>query len=339
MTNEGAYYRAGIDPAALPKGQLPLMLSFDQPAASGPYGRQQAFTAVATQDGAPVAGLPITFYLGGQGRLAVTSSDGQATAHFFLLAQPGSYTLSATFAGSETYAPASADGSFEITQGTSAVVLEPAVQHVPFSLSTQVTATVTSAGLPLAGKSMALTVDASGTRLYTSVAVTDYAGRARWQVPALPVGAYTLQAWFGLPVTEDLDLSSPLYAGCFDTASLVVDPFSVGGFFAPVHSAPVVNKVKAGSSVPAKFTLGGYFGLEIFVSGYPIVRTINCQTGEVDASREVMNARTSGFAYDPLTGQYNYVWQTDKKWVNSCRALVLKFIDGTEKIALFQFTK
>ncbi len=37
------------------------------------------------------------------------------------------------------------------------------------------------AGLPLAGKSVALTAEAGGVTLYTSVAVTDYAGRARWQ--------------------------------------------------------------------------------------------------------------------------------------------------------------
>jgi hypothetical protein len=219
------------------------------------------------------------------------------------------------------------------------VALEPAVQQVPYSVSPQFMATVTNAGLPLAGKSVALTLEAGGTRLYTGVGVTDYAGRARWQVPAQPLGSYTLTAWFGLPVSPDLNLSSPFYTGASDTASLEVHPFIFNGFFPPVDNPPVYNRLKAGSAVPVKFSLGGDFGLKIFVSGYPASALTTCKTSTVDLLEETVSAGASSLVYNPLTGQYHYVWKTDKKWAGTCRSLVLKFIDGTEKTALFQFTK
>ncbi len=52
-----------------------------------------------------------------------------------------------------------------------------------------------------------------------------------------------------------------------------------------------------------------------------------------------VNTAVSGLTYDPLTGQYKYTWKTDKKWAGTCGSLVMKFIDGTQKTALFQFTK
>jgi len=340
MTNDGAYYRAGVDTGGPAPTRLPVTLTLDQPAGSGPYGGQQAFAVIATLDGAPVVGLPLTVHLGGQGRLVVTDSEGRATATFVLVAQPGGYTLNAVFDGDQVYSPAaSADSAFEITPGASAVVLEPAVQHIPFRVSVQVTATVTCAGLPLTGKPVALTLNAGDVRLYTSVAVTDYAGRAHWQVPGQALGSYTLKAWFGQVVSSDLDLSSPFYAGADSTASLIVDTYVFRGFFAPVNNPPAMNKANAGSSVPIKFSLGGDAGLQIFASGYPLVRTVNCKTGQIDTTGTAVIASTNGLIYDPLTGLYTYVWKTDKKWANSCRALVIKFIDGTEKTALFQLTK
>ena len=44
------------------------------------------------------------------------------------------------------------------------------------------------------------------------------------------------------------------------------------GFFQPVDNLPVVNTVKAGSTVPLKFSLGGYHGTAIFATGYPSQR-------------------------------------------------------------------
>jgi hypothetical protein len=348
MTNEGAYYRAGVEPGAPPLGETPVTLVLETPPVSGEFGGQASFTAVLTTlDGtgqsAPLAGVPVAFHLGGQGRMAVTGSDGRATATFFLLAVPDEYMLTAAFDGNDTYAPASASTSFEVLPGMSSVSLVPAAYEVFFGTSTQFTATLTSGGLPLSLKPVALTLVDGGATAYTRVATTDYAGRARWDVPSQPLGSYTVTALFGLPVSAELDLSTPFYNGASSSASLVVYPLDFeevfNGFLPPIDNPPVVNKVKAGSAIPVKFSLGGDFGLNIFADGYPTTVMNACEGGVTSIVDETVSAGESALTYDPLTGEYTYVWKTDKKWANTCQTLVLQFVDGTEVYALFQFTK
>ena len=63
----------------------------------------------------------------------------------------------------------------------------------------------------------------------------------------------------------------------------------------------------------------------------------------VDTIEETFAASNSGLQYDstanPPTGQYIYVWKTDKAWSGTCRRLDVQFIDGQSKSALFQFKK
>ena len=64
------------------------------------------------------------------------------------------------------------------------------------------------------------------------------------------------------------------------------DPILIGlnlihhfaGFFPPIDNPPVLNKVKAGSAVPVKFSLTGNQGLDIFAAGYPQSAQVPCQT-------------------------------------------------------------
>jgi len=338
MTNKGETYQSGVDPATPPEGQLAVTLTLELPAASGFYGSQQSFSAMASRDGAPIVGLPVKFNLGGQGRLAVTGNDGRASVNFFLVAQPGEYSLEAAFDGNAAYASAADSRVFTIEPGTSALVLTPKLLVVLPGAIAEFSARVTSGDLPLAGKSVALTVDAGGVRKYTGVAVSDYAGRVSWKVPGQSVGSYVVKAWFGLPVTADLDLSSRYYAGSFDTAALV-NQFTFGGFYPPVANPPVANKINAGNAVPVKFSLGGNYGLKIFAKGYPNLVKTTCQVKYIKPIDQKVNAAMSSLTYDPLTGQYKYTWKTDKKWAGTCGSLVMKFIDGTQKTALFQFTK
>jgi hypothetical protein len=48
-------------------------------------------------------------------------------------------------------------------------------------------------------------------------------------------------------------------------------------------------------------------------------------------------AGSSSLSYDASTGQYTYVWKTEKSWARSCRKLVMRFTDGSEGVALFDF--
>jgi hypothetical protein len=86
--------------------------------------------------------------------------------------------------------------------------------------------------------------------------------------------------------------------------------------------------------------VGGDQGMAIFAAGYPASRSVSCQSGApADAITETDTSGTSGLAYDASSGQYTYVWKTDKAWAKSCRQLIVKFVDGTVQTAGFEFRK
>jgi hypothetical protein len=110
------------------------------------------------------------------------------------------------------------------------------------------------------------------------------------------------------------------------------------GFFQPVDNSPVLNSVKAGSSVPVKFSLAGNQGLDIFLSGYPISRQFACETSAPsDDIEQTLTAGGSSLSYDATADQYNYVWKTNKAWAGTCRQLVVILKDGSIHIANFKF--
>ena len=50
--------------------------------------------------------------------------------------------------------------------------------------------------------------------------------------------------------------------------------YRFSGFLPPILSPLAINSVRAGSSIPIRFTLGGNQGLDIFASGFPKSREI-----------------------------------------------------------------
>ena len=114
--------------------------------------------------------------------------------------------------------------------------------------------------------------------------------------------------------------------------------YSFKGFFQPIDMAPILNTVKAGSAVPVKFSLNGNMGLSIFESGYPRAVAITPSTGSIsDDIETVVTAGNSSLSYDSATGQYIYVWKTDKSWTGLAKQLQVKFIDGKIYTANFKF--
>jgi len=112
------------------------------------------------------------------------------------------------------------------------------------------------------------------------------------------------------------------------------------GFFQPVENLPIFNSVKAGQAIPVKFSLGGDKGLNIFAAGYPQSQPIACESSaSVDNIDQIVTSGNSSLSYDPLTGEYNYVWKTDKSWAGTCQQLVIKLVDGTTQMANFNFTR
>ena len=113
--------------------------------------------------------------------------------------------------------------------------------------------------------------------------------------------------------------------------------FDFTGFFPPVKNLPALNKLKAGASVPVKFSLSGDFGMKIFAEGYPLSHGITCDTGAFDGSEPTVTAGGSMLSYDADEDQYVYVWQTQDEWEGTCRQLVVQLTDGAYYVANFQF--
>ncbi len=109
------------------------------------------------------------------------------------------------------------------------------------------------------------------------------------------------------------------------------------GFFSPVDNPPTVNVTNAGSSVPVKFSLDGFQGLDVLATGFPASQQMTCAGTVLDDLEEIAPPGGSDFSYDPVTNRYTYVWKTDRAWRGTCRQLVVRLRDGSEKRANFRF--
>ena len=116
----------------------------------------------------------------------------------------------------------------------------------------------------------------------------------------------------------------------------VHSPYTFTGFFQPVDNPPTLNSSKAGSAIPVKFSLGGNQGMVILARSYPVSQKVACDGGApLDAIEETVSAGSSSLSYS--SGQYVYVWKTDKAWAGTCRTLTVKLADGTSHVAQFKF--
>ena len=114
--------------------------------------------------------------------------------------------------------------------------------------------------------------------------------------------------------------------------------YNFSGFFSPVENPPVFNEMKAGRSVPVKFSLSGNKGLNIFAADSPNSVQIACDTGAPIAEvEETSTAGSSSLTYDATSDRYHYVWKTESAWANTCRQPNVVLNDGTTHSAKFKF--
>ena len=140
--------------------------------------------------------------------------------------------------------------------------------------------------------------------------------------------------------TTTVNCSATDHAGNTANSSFkVIVSYSFSGFYRPVDNLPTVNVVKAGSAVPVKFSLGGNQGLNIFATGYPASVGNICGAAATDAIEETVTAGGSSLSYDAASGQYIYVWKTEKSWAGTCRQLQVKLRDGSTRSAAFNFAR
>jgi hypothetical protein len=122
----------------------------------------------------------------------------------------------------------------------------------------------------------------------------------------------------------------------FPTGLAFTRGYNFTGFL--VDNLPTVNVAKAGAAIPVKFSLGGYQGLGIIASGYPVSHQIACNSSSpVSAIDQTVAAGGSSLTYNPTTDQYTYIWKTNSAWKNTCRWLTVKLSDGSEHSVSFQF--
>jgi hypothetical protein len=153
-----------------------------------------------------------------------------------------------------------------------------------------------------------------------------------------PSSGTVLPAGASHTLTVEFDPTDPNYNSVAALVTVAVH-YSFSGFFQPVDKEPTQNKVKAGSAIPIRFSLGGDQGLEIFAAQSPTQAKGGCPNTTTDIIEETVSSGSSRLSYDPVSNQYTYVWKTDKAWAGTCRVLTLELKDGTQHTALFTFTK
>jgi extracellular elastinolytic metalloproteinase len=125
-------------------------------------------------------------------------------------------------------------------------------------------------------------------------------------------------------------------------------PDCLEGFFGGVVDEPALNDIRAGANVPLVFSLGGDKGLDIFASGSPYSRQVDCETLKtIDPESRTITPRPlpiatqtpgkSGLTYDPAEDRYTYPWKSLKDWADTCREIVLTRTDGIQHRAYFRF--
>lgn len=223
----------------------------------------------------------------------------------------GSYDVVASLTNTN-YVATNATGTLVITRAPQTITFAPVTNHLIDDAPFVVSATGGGSGNPVTISSTTPSVCTTFQRTITIAAVgtctvqADQVGSANYQ------GAAPVQQSFG-----------------------VIFPFM--GFLAPVANPPVLNVVKAGSSVPMKFSLNASRGLSILQAGSPSSAAVACSSS---TPLEPLTATTtpgrSTLEYDPAADQYTYVWATNKSWTG-CRDFVVTLSDGTTRRVRFSF--
>jgi dipeptidyl aminopeptidase/acylaminoacyl peptidase len=111
----------------------------------------------------------------------------------------------------------------------------------------------------------------------------------------------------------------------------VVYPF--GGYAAPVANGALTD-LRAGDSVPLKFSLGADYGLDVVTSATQ--QPIDC------ATRAPLGATAPAggtLTYNTSQARYLYDWSSQKAWAGTCRSVTLALRDGTQHEADFRLLR
>ncbi len=113
--------------------------------------------------------------------------------------------------------------------------------------------------------------------------------------------------------------------------------YTFNNFKKPVKSAPNLNNVEEGSTIPVKFDLGGDQGLNVLPTYIAKSQKIKCSTKQPLGDATEISINNNGGLSINSEGIYKFNWKTLKKWEDSCRQLILEFTNGETVVAYFKF--
>jgi hypothetical protein len=104
--------------------------------------------------------------------------------------------------------------------------------------------------------------------------------------------------------------------------------YGFGGFYSPLVAKPGSATLRAGDTVPVKFSLDGDHGLEVIARAAwrPCAATTN------DSS-----PAAGSLIYNTGPDRYTFMWSTDRNWSGSCKEFILTLRDGTTHAAYVVF--
>ena len=195
------------------------------------------------------------------------------------------------------------------------------------------TAPTVSIASPLDGATVTL-----GSPLLADYACADTGGSGLESCTGtVPDGAALDTATLG-PKTLQVQASDRAGNVASATIGYTVVP-DFGGFAAPIDASPTFNVVRAGRTVPVRFSLGGDRGLAIFAPGSPSSTWTPCDaTAPQDTVEQTTSARGGSLTFNTRTGLYTYAFRTYRSQAGTCRLLTLRFADGGEQTVRFRLT-
>ena len=180
-----------------------------------------------------------------------------------------------------------------------------------------------------------VTVTATGN----SAAVVDFAMPSAWDIVdgARPVSCSAQPgASFNVGATVVTCSASDETGNTVTRSFTVRVNYAFAGFFQPIDMG-AINTAKAGSAIPVKFSLGGNQGMSIFAANSPASGAVACDMqATTDEIETTLTAGGSSLQYDATSGQYIYVWKTERSW-QGCRVLKVTLRDGSVRTAMFKF--
>jgi hypothetical protein len=205
--NQGSYYQPNAIPPALTNASLAsTCLAFDAPSSGAPYGSAVSLSATlltgggsGCTGGAAVANASVSFSVGGSSLSATTNGSGIATVQLPLSGTPGSYELTAGFAGTTSLASASAAAPFSIATLPTTLALSAGGGTVVDGTNTGISAALQSGGVGVSEHTVAFVLTPTGGGApVIQTRITNLDGNAALGVVSQPLeGTYTVRAYFG----------------------------------------------------------------------------------------------------------------------------------------------